>query len=55
MSEDTGMQVETDKPEGEASPETTVPTDDTNQLELIVHNATRTMKLKLMTVSNPRP
>ena len=33
MSEDTEMQVETDEAEGEASPETTVPTDDTNQLE----------------------
>ncbi len=34
MSEDTEMQVETDKAEGEASSETTVPTDDTNQLEI---------------------
>ena len=33
MSKDTEMQVEIDEAEGEASPETTVPTDDTNQLE----------------------
>ena len=33
MSKDTEMQVEIDEAEGEASPETTVPADDTNQLE----------------------